>query len=112
MNLFYLIIIIGIFASSCSQLLLKKSAIKKHRSLIAEYINWRVIFAYTIFLGSMFVNILGYKNGVQVKDIPILEASGYIFVPILSHLYLKEDIDKRTLLSIIIIIVGIVIFYL
>ena len=58
------------------------------------------------------INILGYKNGVHVKDIPILEALGYIFVPILSHLYLNEKIDKRTIISIITIITGIIIFYL
>ena len=112
MNLFYLLIIVGIFVSSCSQLLLKKSAVKTHQSLIAEFINWRVILAYSIFLISLFINILGYKNGVHVKDIPILEALGYIFVPILSHLYLNEKIDKRTIISIITIITGIIIFYL
>ena len=85
---------------------------KDHKSLIAEYINWRVMLAYLIFLGAIFVNILGYKNGVQVKDTPILEALGYVFVPMLSHIYFKEEIDKRTLFSIIIIIIGLIVFYI
>lgn len=111
MNLFYLIVIAGIFASSCSQLLLKKSAIKTHKSLIAEFINWRIILAYIILLGSMFINIMGYKNGIQVKDMPILESLGYIFVPILSSIYFNEKIQARTILSISLIILGIIIFY-
>ena len=111
MNLFYLIVIAGIFASSCSQLLLKESAIKTHKSLIAEFINRRIILAYIILLGSMFINIMGYKNGIQVKDMPILESLGYIFVPILSSIYFNEKIQARTILSITLITLGISIFY-
>ena len=111
MNLFYLIVIAGIFASSCSQLLLKESAIKTHKSLIAEFINRRIILAYIILLGSMFINIMGYKNGIQVKDMPILESLGYIFVPILSSIYFNEKIQARTILSISLIILGVIIFY-
>ena len=111
MNLFYLIVIIGIFVSSCSQVLLKRSAIQTHKSIISEFINWRIILAYLIFLGSMFINIIGYTKGIQVKDMPILESLGYIFVPILSYMYFKEKIHVRTILSISLIIIGIVIFY-
>ncbi len=111
MNIFYLIVVIGIFASACSQILLKKSANRSHSNKIYEILNWRVIIAYGIFFCSMLINIFALRNGVYLKDIPILEALGYIFVPILSSFFLFEKITKRVLLSMVIILVGIFIFY-
>lgn len=110
--LWYILVIIGIFLSACSQLLLKKSADKKHKSFIRSLLNWRVITAYIIFFGALFINITAMSKGVYLKDIPILESLGYVFVPLLSLLVLKEKITKRTIFSIILIITGIVIFYL
>jgi hypothetical protein len=107
----YLIVIIGIFAASCSQLLLKKSADTAHRSFLFSFLNWKVFLAYCILLVSMFINIIGLKNGIQVKDIPILESLGYIFVPLLTYLFMSEPLSKRKMCSIALIISGIIIFY-
>ena len=111
MNIFYLIVIAGIFASACSQILLKQSANQQYSHWVFEYLNWRVILAYAIFLGSTLINVFGLKNGVNLKDLPILESLGYIFVPILSLLFLTEKITKRTLTAMFIIFIGIIIFY-
>lgn len=111
MNWFYLFVAIGIFASSCSQLLLKASADKKYTSRIAELLNWRVILAYVIFLGSMLVNALALGHGVNLKDMPILESLGYVFVPVLSYMFLHEKISFRLLISIMFIALGIIVFY-
>ena len=75
-------------------------------------LNWRVIVAYTIFFGSLLINITAMGKGVQLKDMSILESLGYIFVPLLSYLVLKEEITKRTLASMALILLGIYIFYL
>ena len=111
--IFYLIVILGVLASSASQLLLKKSASVEHRSPIYTLLNWRVILAYYALLGlSLIANIFAMSKGVQLKDMPILEATGYIFVPLLTWLILHERIDRRTLASIGLILAGIVVFYL
>lgn len=109
---FYLLIALGVFACSCSQILLKKSAMVERKHWIFTLLNPNVIVAYTILLCSMFVNIYAMSNGVGLKDIPILESLGYVFVPILSYLFLNEKINKRTLLSILLIFTGICVFYL
>lgn len=108
----YILVVMGIFISACSQLLLKKSADKEHKSFVQSMFNWRVITAYAIFLGSLFINITAMSKGVNLKDMPILESLGYIFVPLLSFLVLQEKITKRTLISMILIMLGIIIFYL
>lgn len=112
MNLFYLFVILGIFASSCSQLLLKISADKHHKSWTASILNWRVIMAYVIIFVSLLINITALGNGIYVKDLPILESLGYVFVPFLSLVFLKERISRKTMLSMVLIIVGIFVFYL
>ena len=111
MNIFYVIVIAGIFASACSQILLKQSANQTHKHWIFEFLNWRVALAYTIFLGSTLINVFGLKYGVNLKDMPILESLGYIFVPLLSMLFLAEKINKRTLAAMFIIFIGIIVFY-
>ena len=43
------VLILGVFISNISQIILKKSADKKHGSVIKEYLNPYVIGAYFIF---------------------------------------------------------------
>ena len=109
---FYILVAIGVFLSSCSQILLKKSAQRKHTSKITEMLNRQVIFAYGVFFISVTINVVALGHGVKVKDLPILEALGYIFVPILSLIFLKEKISGKNIVALSMIIVGIIIFYL
>ena len=111
-GLWYFLIILGIFASACSQVLLKRSANRSHKSFVHSILNWRVIIAYAIFFCSLFINITAMSRGVNLKDMPILESLGYIFVPLLSFIILKEHIAKKTIYSLILIMVGIIFFYL
>lgn len=112
MNVFYIIVILGVFASACSQLLLKFSADKGHKSHITEFFNWRVMFAYAIFLCSMFVDAIALGHGVRVKDMTVLEALGYVFVPLLSWIVFKEHLSSQFIISLITIVTGVIIFYL
>lgn len=107
----YLFVIMGMFACSCSQILLKNSANKKHSSFIASMLNWRVILAYVIFFGSMFINVTAMSHGLNLKELPILEASSYLFVPLLSYLFLKEKIRLRELGAMFLVFFGILVFY-
>ena len=107
----YLLVILGIFSCSLSQLFLKKSANKEHKSRLLEIINPLVIISYMIFFCSLLVNIWAMGKGVQLKEMAMLESLGYIFVPLLSWLFLNETITKRMVLAIFIILGGIIIFY-
>lgn len=109
---FYFLVVFGVICCSASQLLLKQSADKEHRNKIAYILNWRVILAYGVFFLSIIINITSLQHGVNLKDIPILEATGYIFVPILSLLFLKEKLNKQTILATAIILLGIIVFYI
>ncbi len=108
----YLFVILGIFACSVSQLILKKSANKEHHSKIFEILNQQVVFSYGIFFCTLLINIWAMSRGVQLKEMAMLESLGYVFVPLLSFIVLHESISRRTILSIVVIIGGIFVFYL
>lgn len=109
--LFSLVFIFGVFISSLSQIILKKSAMSQYESKIKEYLNPKVIFAYTIFFGATFCSIFAYKV-IPLSFGPILESAGYIFVSLFSWLLLKERISKRKITGLILIIIGIAIYAL
>jgi len=56
MNKFIWLLILGTFMSAFSQVLLKKSAEKEYKSMIFEYLNWRVILAYVLFSVVLLLN--------------------------------------------------------
>ena len=108
----YFVVVIGILSCSLSQLLLKKSAMVDHSSKLYEILNPMVIIAYTVFLCSLLVNIWAMSIGVQLKEIAMLESLGYVFVPILSFLILKENISCHTICATLIVLLGIFVFFL
>lgn len=109
--IFYILVILGVFACSCSQIALKKSATEEHHS-IGFIVNRKVMLSYIIFLISVLINAIAVGHGVQVKDLPILESLGYVFVPLLSFVFLSEKCSVRLLFSTVLILMGICLFYL
>ena len=108
---FSLIYLSGVFISAIAQIILKKSAGKEYESKIREYLNPYVIIAYAIFFGATFCTIYAYK-GVPLSFGPILAASEYVFVAVLSKIFLKENINLKKFIGLSVIIAGIIIYSL
>lgn len=96
----------SVFVSSVSQILLKKSAGKTYQTAWKEYINPRVIIAYGMFFLSTLLTMYAYKF-VPLSLGTLLEASGYIYIPILSYFFLSEKITKMKVVGAVFIIAGI-----
>lgn len=96
-----------VLASSCSQILLKKGALKNRKG-IWMYLNSYVIIGYSIFLSVTLFSTYLYKF-INLSVGTLLDSSGYIFVTVLSALFLKEKISKRKTLGICLIVGGILI---
>ncbi len=111
MNKHHLILIISVIVASISQIFLKKSTYRHYDSLIKEYLNPYVIFGYSLMIISTILTIVAF-SGLHYKEGPIIESIGYFIVMILSYFFLNEKITKRKLLGNIIIVIGIIIFYL
>lgn len=108
--LYSLFLLISVFISSVSQVLLKKAALKDYGgSKIKEYLNPLVIGAYIIFFAATFVDIYAYKE-VPLSMGPILEATGYIYVSLFGVKIFGEKINRGKLIALVLIICGIVVY--
>ena len=111
-NWWILLIALSATVASFAQVLLKKSANEKHKNVIEEYLNWKVICGYGLMFVGMFLTIIAYSKGVHYKNGPIMESIGNIWVVVLSYLFFREPITRNKVLGNILILLGIVIFYL
>ena len=102
---------LGTFFTAFSQLLLKQSAGKTYRHPIFEYLNWRVITAYGIFVGVLFLNTYAYTH-VDMKYGAVIDTFSYVFVMLLSYFILKEKFTKGKLAGNLLIMTGIFIYTL
>ncbi len=105
------ILVTGTLVSSFSQIMLKKSAQKTYSTKLREYLNPLVIIAYGLFFGCTLLSLYALKV-VPLSMSPILEASGYIFVAILSFIFFKEKLTKKQVIGMAMIIGGIVVYTL
>lgn len=106
---YFAIAIFSGFLSSFSQILLKKSAEKKKDTLISEYLNIQVILGYGITFICMILTIIAFK-GIPYKYGSVLESLTYIYIMVLSKLFIGEKISKRRLIGNIMIVLGVIIF--
>ena len=98
----------SVFIAAVSQILLKKSAMKQYDYKFGDYLNPYVICAYGLLFLSMILTVYAYK-GVDLKTGPVIEATSYIYVAVLSAIFLKEKISNKKKSGLLIIIVGILI---
>lgn len=107
--IYAIILLLCVFVSAVSQVMLKKAAQKKYDSVFKEYINPLVIFAYMMFFATTLISILAYK-GIPLSMGPVLEATSYIYVTVFGAIIFKEKINKKRLLALAFILMGIVVY--
>ncbi len=103
------ILLLGVFISSISQVMLKKSALKNYDSPIKEYLNPLVMMAYALFFCTTLLSVFAYKI-IPLSLGPALEATSYIYITFFGVVIFKEKLNKQKLLSLLLIIIGILIY--
>ena len=103
----------GVFISSISQILLKKSAEKNidATGFKEQYLNKLVIIGYFLLFIAMLIPLYTYQF-VPLKYGAVIESLGYVFIMVISAIFLKEKITKKKLLVNLIIVAGVIIFNL
>ena len=109
MSIYLIVLIIATFCSALSQLLLKRSAMQEHANWIKEYLNWRVITAYTIFVVVVLVNVYAFTK-IDMRYGSVIDTLSYVFVMILSYFLLKEKFTKGQLIGNALIMLGVFIY--
>ena len=99
------------FLASVSQVLLKRAALREHKTLLAEYTDWRVILGYGLFVGCTVLTMLAYK-GVPLNVGPVLEATGYLYVTFFGVTIFHEKMNPKKIGALALIIVGILVYAL
>ncbi|PWM58301.1 MAG: multidrug ABC transporter [Subdoligranulum variabile] len=108
----YVLLYLGsTFLASVSQVLLKKAAMREHKSLLAEYTDWRVILGYGLFVGCTLLTMLAYR-GVPLNVGPVLEATGYLYVTIFGVTIFHERMNPKKIGALALILLGIVVYAL
>ena len=107
-----LIALAVVFVAACAQMALKHGARQGYTPWWRQYLNVWVISGYTVMFAAMVANIWCMHQGLQLKELSIIESLSYFFVPALSWLIFKEPINKRKALAIGIIIIGVIVFFL
>lgn len=109
--MYYLLVILSVFAAACAQMLLKRGAREQYSSFLKQYFNVWVIGGYAIMFGSMAVNIFAMSHGVQIKEVSIIESLSYLFVPYLALIFFREHLTQRKIIAISVIMIGIIVFF-
>lgn len=107
--LYACVLLLGVFISAISQVLLKKAAQRQYESRIREYMNPLVIIAYTMFVGTTFLSIIAYK-GIPLSMGPVLEATSYIYVTFFGVKLFGEKLNKKKVIALVLIITGICVY--
>ena len=103
------ILLLGTFISAVSQVILKKAALKEYSSPIREYLNFPVIFAYSLFILTTLMCIFAYQV-VPLSYGPVLESTSYLYVTLFGVLIFKEKITKKKVVALALILAGIVVY--
>ena len=110
--MFYILVILSVFAAACAQMLLKQGARRNYAGFWYQYLNPCVIGGYAIMACSLVLNIFCMSHGVQVQEVSVMESLSYLFVPCMAFMIFKEKITRRKVAAIAIIIIGVIIFFI
>ena len=84
---------------------------KKYESVLQEYLNPLVIFAYAIFFGTTLLGVLAYK-GMPVSLGPVLETTAYFYITLFGVTIFREKLNLKKVVALVLIIGGIIIYAL
>ncbi len=109
--LYAAIMLVSVFISAVSQVLLKISANRTHESTVKEYTNPLVIGAYAMFILSTLLTVYAYRE-VPLSLGPVLESTSYLYVTAFGALIFKEKVTGKKLVALALIVGGICVFAL
>ena len=92
------ILLIGVFLSAISQVLLKKAAARQYVSKLKEYLN-------------PLLSVYAYK-GIPLFKGPVLEATSYIYITIFGVCIFKEKLNPKKIVALLLIVGGILVYSL
>ena len=107
-SIFYLVLVIA--STGFSQTLLKIGANQAYNNrLVLAYINPYTFIAYTLYFLVTVFTVYALKD-MPLKLFYSTTSLKFVLVLILSKLVLREEIDSRKVISVVLICLGVIIF--
>ena len=97
------------FLAAVAQVWLKESALTRHKSVIAEFVNRRVIAAYAVLSLTVVINAWALR-WLTFKWSVVLGCTAYIFVLLLSRRRFGENLKPAQRWGAALILAGLIIF--
>ncbi|MBQ9165883.1 MAG: EamA family transporter [Oscillospiraceae bacterium] len=107
----YVLAIIAVVISSVSQVLLKKKADQAPKNFIMKFLNLPVIVSYILLFASMMLNSLALRE-MDVSVLPCITATSFLWIMVLSAIFLGEKPTRRKVIGVVMILVGVVVSHL
>ncbi len=107
------LVFVGVILTGISQILLKIGSAhqgKRKDSILAAYLNLPTFFAYGLLLLVTVINVIALTGGIPLKEVYAIASLNLVVVVGLSWGVLKEEINKKMVLGIVLIVLGIVVF--
>lgn len=105
----FLLAVFAAFISAIGNVVLKKAATTtREKNIFMKILNLKVIVAYMLMVVSTYISLLSLKK-MDLRFAPAASATNYFWVPLLSFFFLGEKINKKQLVGICIILLGVII---
>lgn len=97
-----------VFLASCTQVILKKSAMNERLTGISYFVNPATVTAYSIFLGCCLLTFYCLSH-LPMITVNVLECSAYVYILFFDRIFFGKRITMRKIGGNLMIIAGIII---
>ena len=98
----------SVFLASCTQVVLKKSAMNDRLTGLAYFVNPATMAAYSVFLGCCLLTFYCLSH-LPMITVNMLECSAYVFILLFDRIFFGKPITMRKVGGNAMIIAGIIV---
>jgi small multidrug resistance pump len=112
MNISLFLVFLAVFLTGISQVLLKIGSAhqgKRKDLILAAYLNLPSVTAYILLLFVTLITVIALKE-VPLKMAYAIASLSFVVVAGLSWGVLREEVNKKMIVGIVLIVIGIVVF--
>ena len=111
LSLHVLALAAAIILTAVSQVMLRAGAMGKGNSMVAAVFNSKTLIGYLIFLVVILLTIFAMQK-IPLKSVSAFNGISYVLVPLMARLFVKDPLNTRMMIGLVMIVFGIVIFSL
>lgn len=111
MNIFYFYAILAVFISSVAQIFLKLGSrrFSKGEKMGRMFFNVWTILGVSLFFIVTLLSVYALRE-VDLKEYVFILPLSYLFVPMMSRIFLDERLDLHSIYGLFVIVFGILVF--